>query len=116
MNAFRLMERRIGARIGTDFRLTARRNGICYEHRAVDLSATGALIRSRRSLRRPPLLQHLELEIGAPKPLRTLARTVWAEGKWQGVRFVGLSDVDRLDIAEHIDRVEGRGRCSSRLR
>ncbi|MBW2453029.1 MAG: PilZ domain-containing protein [Deltaproteobacteria bacterium] len=110
------MDRRIGTRISTDFRLTAHRNGVRFEHRAIDLSATGALIRSRQSHRRPPLVQHLELEIGALKPLKTLARTVWADGKWQGVRFVGLSDVDRLDIAEHIDAVEGRGRCSSRLR
>jgi hypothetical protein len=30
---------------------------------------------------------------------------VWCFGELQGVRFVGLSDVDKLEIAEHIDRV-----------
>ncbi len=110
------MERRTGARVGTDFGLTALRDGIRFEGRAVDLSASGALIRSRGNRRRPPLIQRLELKLGASKSLKTLARTVWSRGKWQAVRFVGLSEVDRLDIAEHIDAMEGRHRCSSRSR
>ncbi len=110
------MDRRIGARISTDFRLNAVRDGVYSEGRAIDLSASGALIRSRHNRRRPPLIQRLELELGTPKPMKTLARTVWSKGRLQAVRFVGLSEVDRLDIAEHLDRMEGRRRCSLRLR
>jgi hypothetical protein len=110
------MERRLGARVSTDFGLAALRDGIRFEGRAVDLSASGALIRSRTQRRRPPLIQRLELNLGPSKSLSTLARTVWSNGAMQAVRFVGLCEVDRLEIAEHLDAMEGRRRCSLRSR
>jgi hypothetical protein len=96
------MDRRYGARINTDFKLTTYRDGHSIGCRAVDLSPTGALIR-HRSIRSWPMVQRLELDLDGRK-VQATARTVWCYGELQGVRFVGLSDVDRLEIAEHIDR------------
>ena len=38
-----------------------------------------------------------------PRPIRVRARSVWTDGRMQAVRFVAMSDVDRLEIAEHLD-------------
>lgn len=111
MNTSKLMDRRFGVRVPTDCRLTAFRGGRALACRAADLSAGGALIRRRRRDRSRPLVQRFELHLGGGDPVSTLARTVWSRGPWQAVRFVGLSDVDRLEIAEHLDAVEGARRC-----
>jgi len=95
--------RRFGARLRTDLAVTTYHRGEARACRAVDLSPTGALIQ-RRSTTDPPLLHDLELDLSHREPLRTLARTVWSKDNLMGVRFVGLSDVDRLDIAEELDR------------
>ena len=95
-------DRRMGVRMQTTFNVTAFVDGRPVECHGVDLSTTGALVR-RGSRRRAPLVQHMELDIG-DRLIRGAARTVWAEGDLQAIRFVGLTDVDRLEIAEHIDR------------
>jgi hypothetical protein len=83
--------------------MTLQRDGRSVRCRAVDLSTTGALIR-HDAIRAWPMVQHVDLALG-DKRVRAMARTVWCFGELQGVRFVGLSDVDKLEIAEHIDRV-----------
>ena len=95
--------RRFGARLRTDLAVTTYHRGEARPCRVLDLSPTGALIQRRRTSD-PPLLQDLELDLTHREPLRTLARTVWSEDDLMGVSFVGLSDVDRLDIAEELDR------------
>ncbi len=95
-------DRRRGQRIRTNFRVTTYINGRPHECSGVDLSTTGALVR-RTNPRETPLVQHVELGIGARR-IRGAARTVWADGDLQALRFVGLTDVDRLEIAEHLDR------------
>ena len=107
----RLRERRYGARMATDFRLVAFRHGHPKECRALDLSASGALIRRRRP-DSSPLVQRVRLEMGGAT-VTTYARTVWSRGGLEAVRFVGLSDVDRLEIAEHLDRLEARRRVAA---
>ena len=108
------MERRHGVRIRTDCALTAHREGVSINGRAFDLSAGGALIRS--AVRRPPpMVQRLEISLGSAGGLETLARTVWSRKEWHAVRFVGLSDVDRLEIAEHLDAVQRRRREAAKL-
>ena len=87
----------------TPFSVTAFLDGRPVECSGVDLSTTGALVR-RTARRRPPLVQHVELDIG-DRLIRGAARTVWTEGDLQALRFIGLNDVDRLEIAEHIDRM-----------
>ena len=101
-------ERRFGTRMATDFGVLAYRHGHGLECRAVDLSAEGALFR-RRCARPPPMVQQLVLQIGSTS-VTTYARTVRSHGGLQAVRFVGLSDVDRLEIAEHLDSLEKRKR------
>lgn len=92
----------MGIRMHTHFQVTAFVDGRPVACHGVDLSTTGALVR-RRSGRRAPLVQHVELDIG-DRLIRGAARTVWADGELQALRFVGLTDVDRLEIAEHLDR------------
>lgn len=92
----------------TDLPVVAYQDGMAHRVRTVDLSCNGALIQ-RRSTRLPPMIQRMELHLQGRTPLRGVARTVWSSGDLHAVRFVELSDADRLDIAEHIDRLEGRG-------
>lgn len=95
-------DRRAGNRMNTHFHITTFIDGRPFPCHGVDLSTTGALVR-RRSGRRAPLVQHVELDIG-DRLIRGAARTVWSNGELQALRFVGLTDVDRLEIAEHLDR------------
>jgi hypothetical protein len=49
---------------------------------------------------------YIEMEITLPeraRPLRALARPVWSFGTQQAFKFVKMSDVDRLNLAEHVD-------------
>ncbi|MEQ9321560.1 MAG: PilZ domain-containing protein [Polyangiaceae bacterium] len=98
-----------GARLSSDLAMTSYRDGYAKACRAVDLSASGALVR-RISSHRPPMVQRLELHLGRDEPLEVLARTVWSNDDLHAVRFIGLSDVDRLDIAEYLDALERRRR------
>jgi len=97
------MDRRISARGQTDVHLLAHHGAGTEACRALDLSPSGALVRGRRE--HSPLVQAFELQLGAQrrKPLRVLARTVWQQDGLRGVRFVDLTDVDRLEIAEYLD-------------
>jgi hypothetical protein len=48
----------------------------------------------------------VKLELELPErhlPLSALARPVWSFGTQQAFRFVRMSDVDRLNLAEHLD-------------
>ncbi len=103
MMSIKAMDRRWGARINSDFALRTYRDGHVIDCRAVDISTTGALIR-HRSIRSWPLVQRVELELGGAALVRAMARTVWCYRDLQAIHFVGLSDVDRLEIAEHMDR------------
>lgn len=97
------MERRVGQRVRTDLQATSYRDGRARPCYALDLSTDGALL--RHDGQRPPLVQRLEIHLGAPVgSVPVLARTVWTSGPLSGVRFVGLSDVDRLELAERLDR------------
>jgi hypothetical protein len=103
MNLASLMERRTSIRIPTDLPLVARKDGHERHCRAIELTTNGALVHYPASAS-PPLVQELELQLGDGCSLRTLARTVWSAGRLQAVRFLGLGDVDRLELAEHLDR------------
>ncbi len=82
--------------------LLACRGQLTEACRALDLSPSGALVRGRRN--DSPLVQAYELRLGeGSQPFRVLARTVWQHGGLRGVRFVNLTDVDRLEIAEYLD-------------
>jgi hypothetical protein len=44
-----------------------------------------------------------------PAVIRTRGRRVWCRDGLQAVRFLCMHDVDRLTIAEHIDRLHFAG-------
>lgn len=107
------MERGIGLRGRTDFRVFAmsgHRRQLC---RGVEVSSTGIVIDRGRpvdELRDAPL--YLRLELRLPErvlPVTALARPVWCYGTQQALRFVTMSDVDRLTLAEHLDLLHRRG-------
>ena len=104
------MERRIGSRGQVDFPVSALVDGFRHNCRAVDLSPTGMLLERTKSLagRTLHLLNALELQLEGERPIRMRARTVWSQDRLQAVRFVVMHDVDRLEIAEHLDRMAKR--------
>ncbi|MFC1641397.1 hypothetical protein ACFL5O_01725 [Myxococcota bacterium] len=106
------MERRVGLRARTDFRVTAQPGyfGSCC--RGIEVSATGLVIDPGRwgRPRGQSILIRLELHLPERmRPLRALARPIWSLGPHQAMRFVSISDVDRLTLAEHLDWLRLRG-------
>jgi len=104
------MERRIGSRGQVDFPVSAIVDGFRHPCRAVDLSPTGMVVERTKSLagRTLHLLNSLELELEGERPIPLRARTVWSQDRLHAVRFVVMHDVDRLSIAEHLDRMAQR--------
>ena len=100
------MDRRIGLRARTDFRVIAK-NGILAAHcRGIEVSSTGIILDRGCEVteREHPLLITLEMRLPERiKSLEALARPVWSFGRQQALRFVRMTDVDRLTLAEHLD-------------
>ncbi|MEZ4295172.1 MAG: PilZ domain-containing protein [Polyangiaceae bacterium] len=104
------MERRTAARMMVDVPAWCLLDGHRHACRAVDLSSTGMLVLRSRSLaqREPPGIGAYELHLAGKRPIRVRARAVRSEGPLVAVRFVVMSDVDRLNIAEHADELARR--------
>lgn len=104
------MERRLAMRGQIDVPVIQHVDGFPHACRSVDLSCRGLVVQRPTSLaeREPRLLYSIELRIG-DRAIHTLARTVWTEGPLMAMRYVGISDADRLDIAELIDRAHHGG-------
>ncbi|HEY4104777.1 MAG TPA: hypothetical protein VGM44_12840 [Polyangiaceae bacterium] len=106
------MERRVGLRARTDFRVIAERGPLRSDYRGVEVSPTGIVLDRGRLIAEldSPLLMKLELRLPEYlKPVRALARPIWSFGTQQAFRFVRIADVDRLILAEHLDFVSVRG-------
>ncbi len=101
------MERRMSSRAQVDVPVTAFIDGARHDCRAIDLSASGMVFQRNRSLavRELPEVNRFELYLGPNRPIRARARSVWDRDGLQAVRFVLIHDVDRLVIAEHLDRL-----------
>ena len=100
------MERRISSRAQVDVPICALIDGFRHECRAIDLSSTGMVFERSRALFAKELTTVNPFEIYlAGQRIRTRARCVWGKDRLQAVRFVVMSDVDRLSIAEHLDRL-----------
>ena len=101
------MERRFSSRAQVDVPVSAFIDGTRHDCRAVDLSASGMVFQRNRSLsvRDLPEVNRFELYLGPNLPIRARGRSVWDRGGLQAVRFVLIHDVDRLVIAEHLDRL-----------
>jgi hypothetical protein len=86
-------------------------DGFLHGCRAIDLSSTGMVVERTASLaqRSAPSVTTLELHLrDGRRPIRVRARTVWTKGRFCAVRFVRMHDVDRLTIAEQLDRAVRR--------
>jgi hypothetical protein len=106
------MERRVGLRARTDFRVITRDGSLESHCRGIEVSTTGIVVdRGKPVARRDqPILLGLELRLPERlRALKTVARPVWAHGNQQAFRFVRISDVDRLTLAEHLDVLRLRG-------
>ena len=106
------MERRVGFRARTDFHVIAREGWLRSHCRGVEVSPTGILLDRGRRLadRDESLLVGLELLLPERhRMLQAMARPIWSFGTQQALRFVKMSDVDRLTLAEHLDLQRMRG-------
>ena len=105
-----MMERRSALRAQIDFPVIQHIDGFSHACRGVDISSRGLVLQRPTSLteRGPRLVYSIELRVGR-RVIHTLARTVWTEGPLQAMRYVGISDADRLDIAEVLDDAGRQG-------
>jgi hypothetical protein len=106
------MERRVGLRGRTDFAVTASNGYFAKSVRAVELSGTGIVLDQGREVRASDAPLYMRLEIRLPerrRPILAIARPVRSYGQQQAFRFIEISDVDRLTLAEHLDVVHRRG-------
>lgn len=106
------MQHRVGLRARTDFRVVARNGGFVSHCRGIEISSSGIIVDRGRELPSQPLLMRLEMLLPERiRPLRALARPIWVRGSQQALKFVRISDVDRLTLAEHLDVLNLRGVC-----
>lgn len=106
------MNRRIGLRARTDFAVVARDGILAARCRGIEISSGGIVVDRGRAVlpRHDRIVVPLEMQLPERhKPLFALARPVWSFGTHQAMKFVRISDVDRLTLAEHLDLLSTRG-------
>ena len=103
------VERRADARVPSRAQVAVRYRGGAYPGWLRDISTGGALV-VRGAAPRPPKLHRLEITIGDREPTQLLARVVRSFGTYHAVRFVGLDDIDRLELAELVDALHTAAR------
>ena len=104
--------RQIGLRGHTNFAVILHNGDLVAHCRAVDVSSTGIVIDRGHALVADEEEGVFRLELYLPDasaPVRALARVARNLGTEQALRFVAISDADRLTITEHIDRQWSRG-------
>lgn len=97
---------RVNQRARTDFSVRTKQQGLVSYCRGVEVSASGILIDRGRAIGERDSGVYLEMEIQLPErlaPMRVVARPVWSFGTQQAFKFISMSDVDRLSLAEHVD-------------
>ena len=106
------MQRRVGLRLRTDFGVVAQDGSLASHCRGIELSSGGLVLDRGRPVTTRDDRIFLRLELRLPervRPIRALARPVWSAGTRQGLKFLQVSDPDRLSLAEHLDLVSHRG-------
>lgn len=106
------MERRLGLRGRTDFRVELDNGFLARMARGIELSGSGIVLDrgTAGAEREDPLLVRLTLHLPErARPIVAVARPVWGFGQQQAYRFVRVSDADRLSLAEHLDLVHHAG-------
>jgi hypothetical protein len=99
-------DRRMGARASTKFSVFLIAGERRFRARTVELSTTGIVIDFSYN-ERPEIegVQKLELVVpGLGRPIITVARPVRRVGKYDAFEFLSIRPVDRLSLAEHLDR------------
>lgn len=102
------MSYRMSERARTDCSVRTEQERIVSIYRGIEVSPTGIVIDRGRPIRDRDKRIFIHMEITLPermKPLRAVARPVWSFGTHQAFKFVRISDVDRLNLAEHVDLV-----------
>ena len=100
------MDRRQAPRVRTDAPAELHDGPLVSSARLLDVSTSGALVFRRRAVLSTDHTALLQLELSLPErhqPLRVVARSVWYSGHHQALRFLNMSDMDRLNLAEHVD-------------
>jgi PilZ domain len=99
--------RRLGSRVATRFSVFVGQGAERLRGRAAELSTTGVLLDLRHAERRLLLgMQQLELAVpGVPRPIRVVARPVREVGRLRAFEFLSIDPVDRLTLAEYIDKL-----------
>lgn len=94
-----------------EFPVVEREGGFSFWCTALDLSPTGILIeRSRAFERHEGSLIELDLHLPErTEPVRVLASFAWTNGERLGLKFVDISDADRLTLAETLDALVQHG-------
>jgi hypothetical protein len=108
------MERRICLRGRTDFPVLLASGYREHRGRGVEISSSGIIVDRGLWLEGTDQPLTMRLTIRLPerrRPISALARHVRCFGSQQVLRFVQISDVDRLTLAEHLDIVQRRGAC-----
>ena len=131
--AARARDRRsAGSRMLVTLPVTTICDGFRHACKSVNISTSGMVVELNESLasREPHLVYRYELQLDGGPCIRVAGRTAWRGGALQGVRFIRLheedrraiadfmhevrrrraSDLDRLELAEHIDRLRALGK------
>lgn len=101
------LERRRGVRASIDLPAVVIAGGRRHACRAAWVSTSGLLLlradENAGAVPAPPTPLVVHLWTGAG-PIRLAAETVWDDGAIRAVRFVEMTDADRLTLAELVDR------------
>ena len=100
------MQRRLNQRARTDCSVRTWQGSLISSYRGIEVSPTGIVIDRARPIDERDGGIYVEMEIVLPersRPLHAYARPVWSFGTQQAFKFVVMSDVDRLNLAEHVD-------------
>lgn len=106
------MERRICLRGRTDFPVLLASGYRRLHGRGIEISPSGIIVDRGLWLEEgdQPLMMRLTIRLPERRrPISAIARHVRCFGSQQVLRFVEISDVDRLTLAEHLDIVHRRG-------
>jgi hypothetical protein len=123
--------RSAGSRMLVQLPVTVISEGFRHPCKTVDISTCGMVVELNESLasREPHIVYQYEVELEGGPRVRVAGRTAWRRGALQGVRFIlheedrqviadfmheerqrRASVVDRLELAEHLDRLRAIGK------
>lgn len=100
-----MLDRRVYPRSSVDLPATTIVDVEQRPCRVVEISPSGLVFESDVDMKQDemPMVQRVDLAVSSTL-IRVVARTVWVRAKHVALKFIGLHDVDRLEIAEELDR------------